>query len=460
MKIVCSVKVLPSGELNPFDAAAYEAALRVEEAEVTLLSMGRENTRDLLSKLTRLGAKRAILLTDPGFAGADSLATAYALSEAIKKLSPDLILCGRQSIDGDTAQVGPEMAEMLSLPLATCVYSFSFEGTAVKAQKAKSELTLPLPALLTLERSYELRLPSIFSRPGEVETWSLASLGADPARCGTAGSRTRVLSTEEKTGGRRDCHFISPADFPQTLAALLRKETVTAEQTLQKKLPFTRAVGETAAELAKAYFEEVETLDLLSPSLLAEKIAEKEAPVLFASDAWGRENAPRVAAILSLGLCADCTSIEERLGNPVFVRPAFGESKIARVRCLSPIPMATMRPRSPTGDLIVSLGRGASASIARGKAFAARYGAELASSRGLVDDGKMPYSLQVGMTGRVVSPKVYIALGISGAVHHLAGMENAGSIVAVNPDKKAPIFGYADIGILSTAEEFFDALRI
>lgn len=460
MKILCCVKVLPSGELNPFDAAAYEAALRVEGAEVMLLSMGRENTRDLLYKLTRLGAKRAILLTDPGFAGADSLATAYALSEAVKKLSPDLILCGRQSIDGDTAQVGPEMAEMLSLPLATCVYSFSAKEDSVLAKKADADLTLPLPALLTLERSYDLRLPSIFSRPGEVETWNIADLGADPARCGTQGSRTRVIATEEKTGGRRDCHFISPAEFPKTLSALLQKETVTPERALQKKLPFTRAVGNTASELAESYFEEVETLPMLPPPLLAEKIAEKEAPVLFASDVWGRENAPRVAAILSLGLCADCTSIEERFGNPVFVRPAFGESKIAHVRCLSPIPMATMRPETVTGNFIVSLGRGCVASIDRGKAFAARFGAELASSRGLVDDGKMPYPLQVGMTGRIVSPKVYLAIGISGAVHHLAGMERSGSIIAVNPDKNAPIFDHADVGILSTAEEFFDALGI
>ena len=95
MKIVVCIRQSVSGEINPFDACAYEAALCLPDAEITLLSMAPLSAKDFLLKLTRLGAKKAILLNDRSFAGADTLATAYTLSLAIRKLNPDLILCGR-----------------------------------------------------------------------------------------------------------------------------------------------------------------------------------------------------------------------------------------------------------------------------------------------------------------------------------------------------------------------------
>ena len=107
MNILVCVKQV-NGEINPFDASALECALQFKNATVTVLSMGRPDVRDLLYQLTRLGVFRAILLTDKAFAGADTLATAYTLSMAVRKLKPDIILCGRQSVDGDTAQVGPD----------------------------------------------------------------------------------------------------------------------------------------------------------------------------------------------------------------------------------------------------------------------------------------------------------------------------------------------------------------
>ena len=110
MKIVVCVKQTAAGELNPFDACAYEAALQIPGSEVILLSMGPEKSRDFLLRLTRLGAKKAYLLCDKAFAGADTLATSYALSLAVGKLQPDLVICGRQTIDGDTGQTGPSLA--------------------------------------------------------------------------------------------------------------------------------------------------------------------------------------------------------------------------------------------------------------------------------------------------------------------------------------------------------------
>ena len=110
MKIVVCVKQTVAGELNPFDACAYEAALQIPNAEVILLSMGPEKSKDFLLNLTRLGAREAYLLCDRAFAGADTLATSYALSLAIQKLQPELVICGRQTIDGDTGQTGPSLS--------------------------------------------------------------------------------------------------------------------------------------------------------------------------------------------------------------------------------------------------------------------------------------------------------------------------------------------------------------
>lgn len=114
MKILVCVKVV-KGELNPFDESALECALQLSD-DVTVLSMGPKSCENVLKPLTRLGAK-AILITDSLFAGSDTLATSYILSTAIRKMEYDLILCGRQSIDGDTAQVGPMLSQMLEIPL-------------------------------------------------------------------------------------------------------------------------------------------------------------------------------------------------------------------------------------------------------------------------------------------------------------------------------------------------------
>ena len=109
MKIVVCIRQGLDGEINPFDACAYEEALKIG-GEITLLSMGPLTARDFLLRLTRLGAKKAILLSDKAFAGADTLATAYTLALAIEKLKPDYIFCGRQTLVGDTAQTGPMLS--------------------------------------------------------------------------------------------------------------------------------------------------------------------------------------------------------------------------------------------------------------------------------------------------------------------------------------------------------------
>ena len=114
--------------------------------------------------------------------------------------------------------------------------------------------------------------------------------------------------------------------------------------------------------------------------------------------------------------------------------------------------MATVRTTVNGADIMIAAGYGARDDLDKIRAFAEKYSAELVTTRKAVDNDILPYNLQVGLTGKTVSPPVYIAVGVSGAVHHIAGMQKSGTIIAINPDKNAPIFDYADYGIIETAE--------
>ena len=155
--------------------------------------------------------------------------------------------------------------------------------------------------------------------------------------------------------------------------------------------------------------------------------------------------------MLKTGLCADCTQLEADGDTLLMYRPARGGNIYAKIKCLTYPQMATVRTKSESSDIIVSMGKGVVESIDLVKAFAEEIGAELGASRGMVDAGKLLYEMQVGLTGKTVSPKIYVAVGISGAVHHTCAIEGADTVIAINPDKDARIFEYADYGIL---EEF------
>ena len=105
---------------------------------------------------------------------------------------------------------------------------------------------------------------------------------------------------------------------------------------------------------------------------------------------------------------------------------------------------------------MVGVGYGARENIDKIKEFAEKIGAEITATRKMVDNDYLPYDMQVGLTGRMVAPSVYVAVGISGAVHHIVGIERSGTIIAINPDKDAPIFDYADYGIVASVDEALD----
>lgn len=463
MRIVVCVKQV-NGELNPFDACALEAALRIENADITVISMGRPQVADMLKSLTRLGIARAILLTDNAFAGADTLATSYALALAIKKLAPDLVICGRQSVDGDTAQVGPCLSQMLDFSLITNVMEIQKIDNIDRKIYCTSRMgreSVKLPALITVERINTLRFPSIRAKTKEVEIWDADDIGADKNRCGLKGSPTRVLKTYESSLGKRKCTFIKPDQLMDVINnSRLRSRHDIEIKDSEIKLDEVWTIGEGLEKVGLTIAHKVKAIGMQPVEKIAD-LAKKHNPkvILWSADLWGRRNAPILAAMLETGLCADCTHLETDGEKLYMYRPAFGGSLMAKIECNTYPQMATVRTVTESKDeIIVAGGRGAKDNFDLIRNFAKKINAGLGASRSLVDMGIAPYEMQIGLTGKSINPKIYIACGISGAVHHTCAIEQAGTIIAINTDKDARIFDYADYGIVGDMKKCLASL--
>ncbi len=457
MKIAVCVKIV-EGELNPFDQCALEEALKIPDSEVYIVSMCPISAKDKLHSLTRLGVKKVYLISDVEFAGSDTLATSYILSKFLENKAFDLIFCGRQTVDGDTAQVGPCLATLLAINLITNVMKITDIGEKICCETRMGNEEVVLPALLTVERINTLRFPSIFSKLGEIEVVDNSIINADVSKCGLKGSPTKVLKTFENSSGMRKCKFISPSEFKDVFDAVLKKEKEEVDfPDSPVKLKNVWAIGETVAEKAYAIAENVTVIYEADPVKIAELAIEKKPSViLWNADLWGRKNAPVVSAILQTGLCADCTHLETDGEKLYMYRPAKSGNIIAKIECRTLPQMATVRCAQKSDDVIVSGGRGISDSLDNLKEFAQELNAEMGASRALVDKGTVSYELQIGLTGKTISPKVYIAIGISGAVQHTCAIESADTIIAINPDKDAQIFSFADYGIISSFEDFIN----
>lgn len=449
MKILVCVKIV-KGEINPFDESALECALTLSN-DVTVISMGPMSSKPVLEKLTRLGAK-VILISDNIFAGSDTLATSYILSSQIVKMDYDLILCGRQSVDGDTAQVGPMLSAKLGIPIITNAMSVNCDEKQVLASTRVEKESASCPCLVTLERSFVLRFPSMFSKAGEVRVVTNEELCCEVSKCGIEGSPTKVLEVFESERGKRSCKFISYDELFGVIGDLMAAENIKKSDVYSgEKLKTVWVVGEEVVERAKEIADEVIVIEKQSPEEITQKIlAEKADVVLWNADVWGRKNAPIVAAMLETGLCADCTMLGVDGEDLVMHRPAQGGKITAKIKCTTKPQMATVRTKSESSDIIVSGGKGVADKFEKLTSFAEKIGAEVGASRGLVDMNKATYDMQIGLTGKTVSPKIYIAIGISGAVQHTCAIEGAQTVIAINPDKDARIFEYADYGILDS----------
>ena len=193
---------------NPEDKNALEAALSVKErygGTVTVITMGLPAAKAVLREALMCGADRAVLVTDRKAAGSDTLATSYILSMAVKKFNPDLVFCGRQAIDGDTAQTGPQIGEKLGYAVVTYLENLSLEGNeavAVRDIGTGVETCLAkLPALFTVTEKFGELRPFIMRRVmkcknAEPEILSCDDIGCEEARCGFAGSPTSVNKIE------------------------------------------------------------------------------------------------------------------------------------------------------------------------------------------------------------------------------------------------------------------------
>jgi electron transfer flavoprotein beta subunit len=196
--------------INPDDKNAIEEALRIKEevgAKVTVVTMGPPQAEKALREALAMGVDEAVLLTDRAFAGADTWATSLVLAKAAEKLGYDLIFAGRQAIDGDTAQVGPEIAEHLNLPQVTYVEKVEVLDGEVRVRRALEDgyetLRVKLPCLLTcikeLNNPRYMNIYDIFTcYSKEIKVMGLSDLGLQKEEVGLIGSPTKVKKSFTK----------------------------------------------------------------------------------------------------------------------------------------------------------------------------------------------------------------------------------------------------------------------
>ena len=556
------------GEPSAFDLRALLGALTLRDAhggEVVALTMGPAEAAETLRHALALGADRAVHLSDRALAGSDTLATARALAAAIRREGPDLVLVGRSSVDAETGQVGPEIAELLGWPQATVVRSLTVDPAArtFEAERAIDEgfetVRGPLPALVTAaEDLAEERFPSKAERLAAAEkpiaTLALADLDLGEDQVGPQGSPTWVAELEAVKVQRRGelLEGDDPAQLARRLGERLRELGAFAPLPEPPPLP-SREPGQgppllvvaelgpggpravTAELLAKASWlarslrGPVEALlvggegisrwaEALAAAgadrvLVAEgahldpytteahaailtTVIRERGPrlVLVPSTVRGRDLAPRVAARLGLGLTGDAIDVDlDAEGRTRLLKPAFGGNVVAPVLSRTRPDMATIRPgvlraarpdpsrraevvslRTPAlasrvtvvrqqalaapvdetldaAAVVLGIGKGVGEDgVASVRALAQRIGAAVCATREVTDLGWLARQYQVGLTGRAIAPRLYVGLGISGAMEHMVGLRRAGVIVAVNRSPKAPVFkGGCDVGVVA-----------
>lgn len=228
--------------INPDDKAGLEAALALKEktgATVTVLTMGPPQADKALREALAMGADKAILLTDRRFAGADTWATSMTLASAIRKLDYDLIIAGRQAIDGDTAQVGPQIAEKLNIPQVSYVGAVDIkDDSSVVVKRVFEEgyhmIKVNTPCLITtlaeeMDAPRYMSVGGIFDayREKEVELWTMDDIEIDPEHVGLKGSPTRVkksFTKAPKAPGKK--YDVDPAEAAQIILNELKDKFI------------------------------------------------------------------------------------------------------------------------------------------------------------------------------------------------------------------------------------------
>lgn len=240
---------------NPEDMNALEQALRIKDknpgTEVILLTMGPARAAEIIREGLFRGADGGVLLSDRKFAGSDTLATSYALSQAVKKLNPDLIVAGRQAIDGDTAQVGPQVAEKLNMPQVTYaeqILEINDNNIVIRRrlERGVEVVTSPLPLLVTVHATAAPCRPrnakflmkyksartvtedSTISGPMQITEWGAANIGGDDQSFGLSGSPTKVKKVENIVFQAKEAKRLtsSDADIDSLISELFTNHTI------------------------------------------------------------------------------------------------------------------------------------------------------------------------------------------------------------------------------------------
>ncbi len=510
MKIAVCVKQVPEGNsridpgtkrldrsgegaLNGFDANAVEEALRLKDAagesEVVLVSLGPAKAQDALRKALAMGADRAVLVSDEAAAGSDLVATSYALAKALERESADLILFGQQAADSDGAVLWAAVADRLRLPVVSQVQASGDRVTRRSGRRERSRRRARLAHRgLCAERS-------ACTRRLEEDRGRRQRGAGDPRLPRGEATLMSTLVFLEHHGDE----LLKGSLGVLSKAAALGDGDVAGVVIGSGVRGLADQAGKFGA--AKVYVADDAQLEAPLPQprvdVLAQLVPEKGIDtVLFGNSVLAADVAAGLAARLDAGLNWDLADVVLQDGKLVGKRPALQDSVYVDVGWKSEPKLALFRsgsfdpvesggpaeveevtveledfstsarmvdqaheesegPSIEDAPVIVAGGRGLGGpeNFTLVEELAKALGGAVGATRAVVDAGWYPYSTQVGQTGKTVSPKLYIACGISGAIQHKVGMQGSGVIVAINKDANAPIFEFSDLGVVGDVHE-------
>ncbi|TKC33773.1 hypothetical protein EI555_018716 [Monodon monoceros] len=469
--------------MNPFDEIAVEEAVRLKEkgaaTEIVAVSCGVSQCQETLRTAMAIGADRGILVeTNEEL---QPLAVAKLLKALIDNEQPGLVILGKQAIDDDCNQTGQMLAALADLPQATFASKVEIAGDKAAVTRevdgGLETLSLTLPAVITadlrLNEPRYVTLPNIMkAKKKPLDTVKPEDLGVDVApRLKTLkGATLNTVTAAAACGG--DVHVL-----------VAGHNAGAAAQQASQIAGVAKVIHADGASLAHGLAENVAAQVLA----LHGSGAGNYSHILFPATASGKNVAPRVAAKLDVAQISDITKV---ISADTFERPIYAGNAIATVQSADAVKVITVRttgfdaaaatggsaavetaaaaadagkssyvgseiaksdrPELTAAKIIVSGGRALGSKEKFDEVItplADKLGAAIGASRAAVDAGYAPNDLQVGQTGKIVAPQLYIAAGISGAIQHLAGMKDSKVIVAINKDPEAPIFSVADYGL-------------
>ena len=568
-------------ELNAYDVLAVNRAVELKQAlggSVAVYTMGPPDARRGLVRCLAMGADEAFHLNDFAFAGADTLATSRALALALGREGYDLILFGNNSVDAETGQVGPEVAEMLDIPQITAVSRLEVtEGGGVRAERALEngveivEGALPLLVSVVEGIAPDTSAPRQAVRAAEereIVELTAAMLADDVSQFGASGSPTWVAEVrqvepsregrliqegsaaemaqeavgalvergaldvdgESESTGETAADAPRPASGPELWVIAEADESglrpVTFEMLAaaqpvadalggsvaafviggEEAVGYATALGQAGADVVMVASDSgLQTYSTSAYTAVLTRVIADRQPfaVLLASTPNGRDLAARASARLNLGLTGDCIGLDVDDSGLAQLKPAFGGNIVAPIYSRTLPNMATVRPgvfpalhpnpvrsvpmeameaaavpsdglarvefrAAPDDDaaaldkaravICIGMGVGGQEHIRELDGLREMLGADLICTRDVVEAGWMPRQRQVGLTGRSIAPRLYIGIGVRGDFNHAVGIQHAGTVLAVNNDRRAAFFrGQADVGVVANWEEFVPA---